>query len=110
MQVTVSQKNFAFYPIMGLDRPMMCHYLCRPHKTYEIYDKCVKMMVKEGLTQLFFLFGVGGKLAMWSGQPPHKQQVWVRLPAELSANFLDQMYFFKEMNTICSIKVIFQIK
>jgi len=49
MQVKVSKQNSAFYPIMGLDRPMMCHYLCRPHKTYEIYDRCLKMIVKDGL-------------------------------------------------------------
>ena len=52
------RKNSAFYPVMGLDRPMMCHNLCRPHKTYEIYDRYLKMIVKEGLidsTILLFL-------------------------------------------------------
>jgi hypothetical protein len=52
MQVKVSKQNLAFYPIMGLDTPIMCHYLCRPHKTYEIYDRCLKMIVKERLASL----------------------------------------------------------
>ena len=49
MPVKVSKQNSQFSPIMGLDKPIMSHWLCRSHKTFDIYDRCLKVIVKEGL-------------------------------------------------------------